>query len=76
MEGIIRTVIEWAALTISIPERFFTEPEDRALAHVSDFQGVGGKPGRNPFTLPSTLSPGGEGRGEGVNRPVKEATPP
>jgi uncharacterized membrane protein len=27
-------------------ERFFTEPEDRALADVSDFQGVGGKPGR------------------------------
>jgi uncharacterized membrane protein len=27
-------------------ERFFTEPEDRALAEVSDFQGVGGKQGR------------------------------
>jgi uncharacterized membrane protein len=26
-------------------ERFFTEPEDRALAEVSDFQGVGGKQG-------------------------------
>jgi hypothetical protein len=26
-------------------ERFFTEPEDRALAEVSDFQGVGGKNG-------------------------------
>jgi uncharacterized membrane protein len=25
-------------------ERFFSEPEDRALAAVSDFQGVGGKP--------------------------------
>jgi uncharacterized membrane protein len=25
-------------------ERFFTEPEDRALAEVSDFQGMGGKP--------------------------------
>jgi hypothetical protein len=24
-------------------ERFFPEPEDRALAEVSDFQGVGGK---------------------------------
>jgi hypothetical protein len=24
-------------------ERFFTDPEDRALAEVSDFQGVGGK---------------------------------
>jgi uncharacterized membrane protein len=28
-------------------ERFFTEPEDRALADVSDFQGVGGKHGRS-----------------------------
>jgi hypothetical protein len=26
-------------------ERFFSEPEDRALAEVSDFQGVGGKHG-------------------------------
>jgi len=24
-------------------ERFFVEPEDRALAEISDFQGVGGK---------------------------------
>jgi uncharacterized membrane protein len=28
-------------------ERFFSEPEDRALAEVSDFQGVGGKHGKN-----------------------------
>jgi uncharacterized membrane protein len=28
-------------------ERFFAEPEDRALAAVSDFQGVGGKHGRS-----------------------------
>jgi uncharacterized membrane protein len=28
-------------------ERFFTEPEDCAMAKVSDFQGVGGKHGRN-----------------------------
>lgn len=28
-------------------ERFFTEPEDRALAEVSDSQGVGGKAGRS-----------------------------
>src|SRR5205807_1412444 len=27
-------------------ERFFADPEDRALADVSDFQGVGGKQGR------------------------------
>lgn len=29
-------------------ERFFSEPEDRALADISDFQGVGGKQGKNP----------------------------
>jgi uncharacterized membrane protein len=28
-------------------ERFFTDPDDRALAEVSDFQGVGGKHGWN-----------------------------
>ena len=28
-------------------ERFFTEPEDRGLAEVSDFQGVGGKHAHN-----------------------------
>ena len=40
-------------------ERFFTEPEDRAMAEVSDFQGVGGKqgPGQvdgHPFGAPSS----------------------
>jgi uncharacterized membrane protein len=29
-------------------DRFFVEPEDRAMAEVSDFQGVGGKKGRGP----------------------------
>jgi uncharacterized membrane protein len=29
-------------------ERFFLEPEDRALADISDFQGVGSKCGRSP----------------------------
>jgi uncharacterized membrane protein len=29
-------------------QRFFTEPEDQALAEVSDSQGVGGKQGRGP----------------------------
>ncbi len=29
-------------------QRFFTDPEDRALAEVSDLQGVGGKPERAP----------------------------
>jgi uncharacterized membrane protein len=28
-------------------ERFFTDPEDRALAEISDFQGVGGKHGQS-----------------------------
>jgi uncharacterized membrane protein len=31
-------------------ERFFTEPEDRALADVSDFQGVGGNTDSTNFT--------------------------
>jgi uncharacterized membrane protein len=31
-------------------ERFFTEPEDRALADVSDFQGVGGNTDSSNFT--------------------------
>jgi uncharacterized membrane protein len=31
-------------------ERFFTEPEDRARAHTSDLQGVGGKHGRSSQT--------------------------
>jgi uncharacterized membrane protein len=29
-------------------ERFFSEPEDRALADISDLQGVGGKHGQSP----------------------------
>ncbi len=29
-------------------ERFFLEPEDRALAEISDFQGVGSKAGHGP----------------------------
>jgi uncharacterized membrane protein len=29
-------------------ERLFSEPEDRALAEISDYQGVGGKPDRSP----------------------------
>jgi uncharacterized membrane protein len=31
-------------------ERFFPEPEDKALADVSDSQGVGGRHGKNPAT--------------------------
>jgi hypothetical protein len=33
------------ALLHRTAERFFAEPEDRALADISDFQGVGGKHG-------------------------------
>jgi uncharacterized membrane protein len=37
---------EELALLRRSAERYFTEPADRALADVSDFQGVGGKQGR------------------------------
>jgi uncharacterized membrane protein len=37
---------EELALLHRSAERFFTDPGDRALAEVSDFQGVGGKQGR------------------------------
>jgi uncharacterized membrane protein len=37
---------EELALLRRSAERFFADPEDRALAEVSDFQGVGGKQGR------------------------------
>jgi len=33
-------------------ERAFAEPEDRALAEVSDFQGVGGKHGEEQRRQP------------------------
>jgi uncharacterized membrane protein len=36
------------ALLHRTAERFFVEPEDRALAEVSDFQGVGGKHEQKP----------------------------
>jgi uncharacterized membrane protein len=35
-------------------ERFFTDPEDRALAQVSDLQGVGGYQGRNQVKKATT----------------------
>jgi uncharacterized membrane protein len=41
-------------------ERFFAEPEDRALADVSDFQGVGGKHGqvrKRPPAQPGPTQP-------------------
>jgi uncharacterized membrane protein len=41
------------ALLHRASERFFSEPEDRALADISDFQGVGGKPG----LLPTRMEP-------------------
>jgi hypothetical protein len=55
LENIIQTLPEERAVLLHkelellhrSAERFFTEPEDRALAEVSDFQGVGGKQGRS-----------------------------
>jgi uncharacterized membrane protein len=41
--GLLRQELE---LLQRATERFFADPEDRALADVSDFQGVGGKQGR------------------------------
>ncbi len=54
LENLIQTVPEERsallrqelALLHRSAERFLTEPEDRALADVSDVQGVGGKPMR------------------------------
>jgi uncharacterized membrane protein len=51
LENLIQTVPQERAVLLRqelellhrSAERFFTEPEDRALANVSDFQGVGGK---------------------------------
>lgn len=39
-------------------ERFFLEPEDRALAEVSDFQGVGGTPGQSQVRREAQPAPG------------------
>jgi uncharacterized membrane protein len=38
-------------------ERFFAEPEDRALAHVSDAQGVGGQDGRGRSDCQEATAP-------------------
>jgi uncharacterized membrane protein len=54
LENLIQTLPESRAPPLRLEltllhrsvERFFTEPEDRALAEVSDSQGVGGKRGR------------------------------
>jgi uncharacterized membrane protein len=54
LENLIQTVPEARATLLRheltllrrSAERFFSEPEDRALAEVSDFQGVGGKHGQ------------------------------
>jgi uncharacterized membrane protein len=56
LENLIQTVPEKRAVLLRhelkllerSAERFFLEPEDRALAEVSDFQGVGGKHGQTP----------------------------
>jgi uncharacterized membrane protein len=53
LENLIQTLPEARAMLLRheltllhrSAERFFSEPEDRALAEVSDFQGVGGKHG-------------------------------
>jgi uncharacterized membrane protein len=55
LENLIQTLPEARAVLLRqelellhrSAERFFTEPEDRALAEVSDSQGVGGKHGRS-----------------------------
>jgi uncharacterized membrane protein len=55
LENLIQTVPEERAALLRqelkvlqrSAERFFTDPEDRALADISDFQGVGGKHGRS-----------------------------
>jgi uncharacterized membrane protein len=56
LENLIQTLPEERAPILRLElqllhraaERFFPEPEDRALAEVSDSQGVGGKPERGP----------------------------
>ena len=55
-------------------ERFFAEPEDRALADVGDPQGVGGKTGQSATASPVDKSVGGTG----TNLPLTDApgTPP
>lgn len=55
LENLIQTLPEERAVLLRqelallhrSADRFFAEPEDRALAEVSDSQGVGGKPGRD-----------------------------
>ena len=55
LENLIQTLPETRApllrqelvLLHRFAERFFSEPEDRALAEVSDFQGVGGNREQN-----------------------------
>jgi hypothetical protein len=53
LENLIETLPEKRAASLRLElaklersaERFFSEPDDRALADISDFQGVGGKKG-------------------------------
>jgi hypothetical protein len=45
------------ALLCRVAERFFAEPEDRALADIRDFQGVGGKHGHMSRRHASTVTP-------------------
>jgi uncharacterized membrane protein len=50
-------------------ERSFAEPEDRALAEVSDFQGVGGKKTHRPSRsgTPPCPGPAAQGSGQSAN---------
>ena len=65
LENLIRTLHEERATLLRqelnllhrSTERYFLEPEDRALADVSDFQGVGGTPGHSPVRREVQPSP-------------------
>ncbi len=56
LENLIQTVTDERAALLSLElellhrsaENRFSEPEDRALADISDLQGVGGKHGQTP----------------------------
>jgi uncharacterized membrane protein len=62
LENLIQTVPEDRATLLRLElnllhrstKSWFTEPEDLALADVSDFQGVGGKHGRTPADTAGT----------------------
>ena len=65
LENLIQTLPEVRAVLLRqelallhrSAERFFSEPEDRALAQISDFQGVGGKRSRKKETANDPVGP-------------------